>query len=178
MKMKKYIVFLMAFLLPLGFVACSDDDEPVKPVEPPKEEPTEDPEEIKAYQDERAYVNFFAYNVMNDVYLWKQDIEDALDSWQILADPVKAVEDARYKDKLGEDVDKWTSMSESYSQMTGSTDGVATGTYGFGIKLYLKAEGSDAVVGFITYTYPGSPAEKAGLKRGDVILEVDGKEMN
>ena len=178
MKMKKYIVFLMAFLLPLGFVACSDDDEPVKPVEPPQEEPTEDPEEIKAYQDERAYVNFFAYNVMNDVYLWKQDIEDALNSWQILADPVEAVANARYKDKSGEDVDKWTSMSESYSQMTGSTDGVATGTYGFGIKLYLKAEGSDAVVGFITYTYPGSPAEKAGLKRGDVILEVDGKEMN
>lgn len=175
---KKYITLLLAFLLPLGFVACSDNDEPLKPVDPPKEEPKEDPEEVKAYQDERAYVNFFAFNVMNDVYLWKQDIDDALNSWQILADPIEAVAKARYKDKSGEDIDKWTSMSESYSQMTGSTDGIATGTYGFGIKLYLKAQGSDAVVGFITYTYPGSPAEKAGLKRGDVIMEVDGKEMN
>ncbi|MBR5679177.1 MAG: hypothetical protein IKX19_00865, partial [Clostridia bacterium] len=29
----------------------------------------------------------------------------------------------------------------------------------------------------VTYTYAGSPAEKAGLRRGDVVLTVDGAEM-
>lgn len=178
--LKKYLWLLLFGLLPIGFVACSDSDDPVKEVEPPKEEEKEEgKEEDKsvAYQDEKAYANFFAYNVMNDVYLWKQDITSALNSWLILADPVEAVAKARYKDKLGKDIDRWTQMTDDYTGMTGSTDGISTGTYGFGIKLYLKEKNSTAVVGFITYTYPGSPAEKAGLKRGDVILEVDGVEM-
>lgn len=174
---RKYVWLLLAVCLPMGFVACSDNnDEPEKPVVNPNDNKDDD-DEVKAYQDDKVYANFFAFNVMSDVYLWKQDITNALNTWQIAANPVEAVEKARYKDISGNDVDKWTQMLESYEESVGGTDGISTGTYGFGIKLYLKAQGSSAVVGFITYTYPGSPAEKAGLKRGDVILEVDGKEM-
>ena len=175
--LRKYVWLLMVCLLPLGFVACSDDDEPLKEVEIPEEEtPVE--EEETAYQDERAYANFFAFNVMNDVYLWQQDITSALDTWLILADPKEAVANARYKDIYGEDIDKWTSMTDSYTSMVGSVDGVSTGTYGCSFDLYLKAENSEAVVAFVTYTYPGGPADKAGLNRGDVVLEIDGKELN
>jgi C-terminal processing protease CtpA/Prc len=91
---------------------------------------------------------------------------------------VETVKKIRYKKAAGDDIDKWTQMTDAYSEMVGGTDGVSTGTYGLGIELYMKSKDSDAVVGFITYTYPDSPAEKAGLKRGDVILEVDGQEMN
>ena len=166
--------------MPLGFVACSDDDEPLNPVTPPQEEEQEkeeEEEESKAYQDERAYANFFAYNVMSDVYLWKQEIASALNSWLILADPVEAVEKARYKE-AGEDVDKWTMMTSNYSEMVGGTDGISSGTYGCNYKFYLKEENSDKVVAFVTYTYPGSPAEKAGLQRGDVVLEINGKPLD
>jgi len=38
-----------------------------------------------------------------------------------------------------------------------------------------KAFGDDVVVGGVA---PGSPAEKAGLKRGDIVLEMDGAEVN
>ena len=173
--LKKYAWMLFALMLPLGFVACSDSDEPLKEVDTPeKEEPEE--EKVQVYQDEKAYANFFAYNAMSDVYLWSQDITAALKSWTILGDPVETVKNARYKEN-GKDVDKWTQMLESYSESVGGTDGVSTGTYGLGVKLYLKAQGSNEVVAFITYTYPESPAEKVGLKRGDVILEVDGKAM-
>ena len=178
--LKKYVWLFLAVLLPLGFVACSDDnDEPEKPVVNPNEKPNEggSTNQPVAFTDPKAYANFFAFNVMSDVYLWKQDITSALNSWQISANPVEAVAKARYKKASGEDIDKWTQMLESYEESVGGTDGVSTGTYGLGIKLYLKAQGSDAVVGFITYTHSGSPAEKAGLKRGDVILEVDGQEM-
>ena len=176
---RKYIWLLLAVLLPMGFAACSDNgDEPEKPVVNPNPNQGEDNKKPAAYTDTKAYANFFAFNVMNDVYLWKQDITNALNSWKVFADPVEAVAKARYKDASGEDIDKWTQMLESYEASVGGTDGVSTGTYGFGIKLYLKAQGSNAVVGFITYTHPGSPAEKAGLQRGDVIMEVDGQEMN
>lgn len=167
---KKYLWLLLIGLLPLGLVACSDSDEPVIEEEPIVEDD-------KSY----PYANFFGYNVMNDVYLWKKDISYNLNKWPnyFSESPDSIVKyRMRYKDIYGKDIDKWTMMTDDYTGMTGSTDGVSTGTYGFGIKLYLKEKGSDAVVGFITYTYPGSPAEKAGLKRGDVIMEVDGVEMN
>ena len=178
--LKKYVWLLLAVLLPSGFVACSDNnDEPEKPVVNPNPNPNQgNNNQSVAFTDSKAYANFFAFNVMSDVYLWKQDITSALNSWLISADPVEAVAEARYKKASGEDIDKWTQMLESYEESVGGTDGVSTGTYGLGIKLYLKAQGSDSVVGFITYTHSGSPAEKAGLKRGDVILEVDGQEMN
>lgn len=38
-----------------------------------------------------------------------------------------------------------------------------------------KAFGDDVVIGGVN---PGSPAEKAGLKRGDILLEMDGAEVN
>lgn len=184
--MKKILWFLLAVFLSSGFVACSDNnDEPVKPVVKPeggtgnnKNEGTQGNEEAeKVFKDEKAYANFFAYNVLNDVYLWNQDITAALKSWEILGDPVKAVQNARYK-KNGKDVDKWTQMTNNYSSMVGGTDGVSTGTYGLGMNLFRKDANSQAVVAFITYTYPDSPAREAGLERGDVILEIDGKELN
>lgn len=175
--LKKYLWLLLIGLLPLGLVACSDSDDPVKEIEKPNGGENEE-EKVVAYQDARAYANFFAYNVMNDVYLWKQDITSALNSWLILTDPIAAVKKARYKDKFGEDVDKWTMMTDDYTGMTGSTDGVSTGTYGCNFALFYKEEGSDAVVAFVTFTYPDSPAEKAGLQRGDVVLEIDGKELD
>ena len=175
--LKKYVWMLFALMLPLGFVACSDSDEPLKEVDTPEEEPQQpEDEKVQAYQDEKAYANFFAYNAISDVYLWNQDITAALKSWTILGNPIETVKNARYKEN-GKEVDKWTLMTNSYSSLVGGSDGVSTGTYGLGVKLYLKAQGSNEVVAFITYTYPGSPAEKAGLQRGDVILEVDGKAM-
>ena len=171
---KKYIWLLLAVLLPCGFMACSDSDEPLKPVENPNGG-NEDSKE--AYQDENAYANFFAYNVLSDIYLWNQDITAALNAWTILGDPVETVTNARYKEN-GKDVDKWTQMTKDYSSMVGGTDGVSNGTYGMGMKLYRKAENSETVVAFITYTYPDSPAREAGLERGDVILEIDGEELS
>lgn len=172
--LRKYLWLLIALCLPLGLVACSDSDDPLKPVVRPDD--GEDDEQ--AYQDEKAYANFFAFNVMNDYYLWKKEIATSLSVWQVLENPIEAIAKYRYKDAQGQDIDKWTLMTDKYTEMVGSTDGVSTGTYGLGLDLYRKAAGSDAVVAFVTYTYAGSPAEEAGLKRGDVILEVDGAEMN
>ncbi|MBR5541679.1 MAG: PDZ domain-containing protein [Bacteroides sp.] len=181
--LRKYIWLLFALCLPLGFVACSERDEPVSQKTPlgkeeDKDKEEEKEEEEKAYQDEKAYANFFAYNAMNDVYLWKQDITSALSAWTIMGDPVEAVKKARYKNTAGEDIDKWTLMTDAYTEMVGGANGESSGTYGCNYKFYLKAENSDAVVAFVTFTYPGSPAAEAGLQRGDVVLEIDGKELN
>ena len=172
--MRKYLYLFIALCLPLGFVACSDSDDPLKPVVRPSEE--EDDEQ--AYQDEKAYANFFAFNVMSDYYLWKKEIATSLSVWQVLENPIEAIAKYRYKDAQGQDIDKWSIMTDKYTEMVGSTDGVSSGTFGCNYKFYLKEEGSDAVVAFVTFVYSGSPAEKAGLKRGDVVLELNGKPLD
>ncbi len=171
---KKYLYLFIALCLPLGFVACSDSDDPLKPVVRPDDGENDE----QAYQDEKAYANFFAFNVMNDYYLWKKEIATALSMWKVLEDPIEAVENYRYKDAQGKDIDKWSMMTDNYTEMVGSTDGVSSGTFGCNYKFYLKEEGSDAVVAFVTFVYSGSPAEKAGLKRGDVVLELNGKPLD
>lgn len=170
--LKVYVWLFLVLLLPVGFVGCSDDDEPFKKTEIPSED--EEEESVKAYQDEKAYANFFAYNVMNDVYLWKQDIMAGLNSWEILGDPYAKVEQVRYKDKTGADVDKWTMMTNNYSGMVGGTEGQATGTYGMAI-YGVNYTNYKTICAHVLYTYPGSPAEQAGLKRGDMILQINGK---
>ncbi len=49
-----------------------------------------------------------------------------------------------------------------------------TTTTGMEFNLYLRASGSTGVIAQVLYVLPGSPAEKAGIKRGDIISKVNG----
>lgn len=167
---KKYISILGALAFTFGLVACSgSEDDPIKEI-PPQEE-------VEEVDKSYFYANFFGYQMMSDAYLWKQDVEQALNNWGLYANPMEEIKNVRYKDASGKDIDKWTLMTDDYASMVGNSDGESTGTFGCNYKFYLKEEGKDDIVAFVTYTYPGSPAEKAGLKRGDVVLEIDGKPM-
>lgn len=179
---KKYISILGALAFSFGLVSCSDSgDDPIKEM-PPQEE-------VEEVDKSYFYANFFGYQMMNGffcynnslingIYLWKQDVVQALEKWGMYVNPIAETKAVRYKDASGTDIDRWTMMTDDYASMVGGTDGVSYGTYGCNYKFYLKEQGKDDVVAFVTFTYPNSPAEKAGLKRGDVILEIDGKPMN
>ena len=168
--------------LPAGIVSCSGDDDPKEtPIINPTPEPedtTKTETETKVYTDGKIYANFFAYNIISDIYLWKKEISSAFKTWYVVEeDPIKKVQEIRYKEN-GKDVDKWTELTDDYASFIGSVDGVVTTTYGCSYKLYLREENSNRVVAFVTYLYPESPAEKAGLQRGDVILGINDKDLD
>ena len=124
----------------------------------------------------KYYANVFAFNTMQTYYLWAEEMSDAFSSWTYGEDPIKKVESMRYKDAYGNQVDKWTRLMEDCSSFLGSVTG-NTKSFGFDFKLYYADEAHTRVCAAVTYTYAGSPAEKAGLKRGDLILTLDGQEM-
>ena len=125
---------------------------------------------------ERKYVNTFAWNVMNSYYLWKDEVAPALEKWENWEEPIRKVSDVRYKDAAGKDIDRWTMLTDDFSGLQGNVSG-HTRTFGLDFLLYYVDQKQKKVCAVVTYTYGNSPAEAAGLKRGDVILTVDGKEM-
>lgn len=120
----------------------------------------------------RSYQNLFAYTYMNQVYVWTDDIRAQLDSWKSSfqsdaskVDPIETVDRIKYK------YDKWSFVTDEISKFQNSVAGIET-TFGFRVRFYIGREGTVAAV--ILCTYKDSPAEKAGLNRGDYIVAVNG----
>ena len=124
----------------------------------------------------RKYVNAFARNAMDTYYLWRDEIAAELDQWQDWEEPIRKVEEVRYKDAAGNDIDHWTLLTDDLDALLGGVSG-HTRTFGLDFRLYYADEAREEIVAVVTFTYAGSPAEKAGLARGDRILTVDGRGM-
>ena len=147
------------FLIPILFclllcAGCSDD--------------TPNEQEVKDEYAAWKYVNAFAHGTMSQYYLWKDEIAKDLDAWDWeWSEPKAKVQKIRYKEN-GKDVDRWTRLFDNYSEETAN---IVT-TYGFEYALY-QAGSSKQLVLVTTLVYPGSPAEKAGLKRGNLIVGLN-----
>ena len=125
---------------------------------------------------QRRYVNTFAWNVMDTYYLWRDEIQDALDRWQNWEEPVAKVAEIRYKDAAGKDIDRWTMLTDDFAGLTGGVSG-HTRTLGMDFQLYYADKAHTRVCAVVTYVYAGSPAADAGLRRGDTVMTVDGYAM-
>ena len=157
------MMLVLAFLA--GICACEQKHDPDSTAEWPFGE-----------KDSLNAINQFAYNTMCVYYLWKDEVSNGLSTWRKDDDPIDKVKSVRYKDSSGKDIDKWTVLTEDIESMISSTGGVST-TYGMDFKVYWYDASQTNVCLVVTLTYPDSPAQEAGLKRGDVILKIAGKEM-
>lgn len=168
---KYLVVSAWLVMLPVLF-SCSDanDDAREIPVVKP-DVPMGDGTDY--YTKPECYASFFAYNVLNDVYLWKKEVATELEGWQIDENPIAKLKEIRYKDELGREVDKWSMVTDDYASFIGGVDGVST-TYGYDFQLYWKDDRQEEIVAVVTFTYADGPAREAGLKRGDAIFTVDG----
>ncbi len=156
MKRFLHILLLAVLLLPC---ACQQSD------------PTETGEKGLPY-----YANLFAFNIMNSFYLWVDEVSEGMSDWTYGVDPVEKVESIRYKDKNGNLVDRWTRALPDYHSFLSSLTGENL-SYGFDFSLYYADAAKQKVCMVVNYTYTSSPAAKAGIHRGHVILSLDGVEL-
>ena len=113
-------------------------------------------------------VNKFIWEVMDEIYLWQAQMPRNIDI-NNEPDPIQ------YFDKLLYQDDKWSFITDDVEGLLDSFEGKEN-TFG-----YSLAKGSfsnsNALFAVVMYVNPNSPASEAGLKRGDLIVKINNKEI-
>ncbi len=87
---------------------------------------------------------------------------------------VKEAEDAAIRALISSTGDKYAAFYDE--EAASNLFGIIEGYYcGIGVEVYANPETNHIEV---ISAFPGSPAEKAGIKGGDIIISIDGKEYD
>ena len=124
---------------------------------------------------EIAKADRFAIDVLETYYLWNEEIEKNLakldpDTCRM---PMEVVKSIRYHE-VGKEVDKWTVLTDDLESFTNSVQGLGL-TYGYDLQVGRISNREGEYFFVVSYVSNGGPAQNAGLKRGDIIITLDGK---
>lgn len=148
LKFNRSILLLLALLV--GISSCKDDDASISP----EEQQTLD-------------INNWLYDIMKEVYYWTDEIPTDVDKTQ--------APEALFNDLLYQG-DRFSAIVPNYEDLINSLSGVSKDAgYEFAL---AKVENSNDVVAIVLYIKNNSSAQSAGLKRGDVIYQVNGTTIN
>ena len=126
-------------------------------------------EEVKPSQQIQD-INDFIWKSMDDVYLWNDQLPQNIDRTKEF-DP-----EAYFEKLLYRPTDKWSYITDDYQALINSFKGIEK-SFGHEFKLF-RMTNSDDVYGVIKYVVPDSPADLAGISRGDVFYKVNGVNLN
>jgi len=159
-------LLLIALFLAAGIFGCEKDD----PF-PPEPEPEEIPE--------ASEVNRFIFEGLAVYYYWVADVpyftdpkfnnEDSLNfHLNKYSDPKELFYSHLYRHN---EVDKWSEIFDDYSDLEDWLSGVSE-TTGI-VPMPVQFQNSNDVVGLVLYVLENSPADLAGIKRGDYFTKVN-----
>ncbi|MDO8928174.1 MAG: S41 family peptidase, partial [Bacteroidota bacterium] len=168
MKKKLYKSFLPYLMIAIALISgCAKEEEPIIPEVIP----------------EATEVNSFIWNGLSDYYLWNSQVagltnskyekKDSLNAFlNTYTDPQKLFTSLLYKYK---EVDKWSFLVDDSKEIDDWIAGISE-TMGYDFMLGRIGSSND-LFGFVRYVYKGSPAEKAGVKRGDIFMKVNDQQL-
>lgn len=155
----KRVLFLFV-LFSFITISCTDVPEP-------------EPEDINLKAPAATIaVNEFVEAVMNDVYLWYASVPDIDIEYEF---DTKA-----YFEKLLNEEDKWSFITDDVKKLEESFEGIETSfgwSLGFGQFTDQQGSPTGNLFALVEFVYPNTPASQAGLKRGDFIFSMNGKDI-
>ena len=140
--------------------------------------------ETPAISAEIQKASEFAQGALGIYYLWKDEIASAIVSQldpETCTDPVATVKAIRYKQGGGynskQDEDRWSQLFDDITPFQESVDGIST-THGMNLSVGSFNDTNPQSYFFVVnFTYEDSPAAKAGVKRGDIIISYNGSDI-
>ena len=120
-------------------------------------------------------INKFIVDGVQTYYLWEAETD-----WKKYDDnETFTLYDDHYElfDQLLSKEDPWSTLTDDFIGLEKQFEGVST-TFGYTLAFYYNPfEKNDEVIAIVLFITPGSPAAKAGMKRGDVIVEMNGNKL-
>ena len=163
-----YLIFVILFSSLLFWVACEKDNLLPEP-------------EVIPEADE---INKFIWDGLKTYYFWTTDVpnlnnsefekKDNLNKFlNNYTDPEELFESLLYERGT---VDKWSFIVDDSQKIDDWISGISE-SMGYDFRLSYIEEGSNNLVGYVRYVLKDSPADKAGVKRGDLFLRVNGTQL-
>ncbi|MCK7535840.1 MAG: PDZ domain-containing protein [Marinilabiliales bacterium] len=126
-------------------------------------------------------LNKFIYNALATYYLWEDNIPalndpkyENSDSLNVFlnryTDPEALFDDLLYSK------DKWSFIVDSAEEIENWINAISE-SVGMDFRLYYISSTGNNLIGVIRYVLKDSPAEKAGLKKGDMFMTVNGQQL-
>jgi carboxyl-terminal processing protease len=117
--------------------------------------------------EENQYVNDWILENMEVWYLWNNELPSNINN---------NLDPSEYFPALLSDDDRFSWLQPNYEELVNSLQGI-TKEAGFEFVLYKESSTSENVVAQILYVKSNSPAESAGLKRGDLITKINNQQI-
>lgn len=117
-------------------------------------------------------VNTWLYELMDDAYFWYKNMP-AQSSLDGTVSPYQYFEKLVYNRAT---VDRFSGITDDVDALQNEFDGISK-IFGISYTLSYIDEGNSNIGAFLNYVVKGSPAEAAGLKRGDIILKINGWQL-
>lgn len=123
-------------------------------------------EETILISEETIATNKWIKENMELYYLWNNKLPDI--------DELKESDPATYFEKLLYTTeDSWSWITDDYASLVAEYAGTPV-TYGVDATAMYTSSAQTAICFVVNFVYPGSAAANAGLKRGDIILNLNG----
>ena len=118
-------------------------------------------------------INKFIVSCVQKLYLWESETNwgkyNNRNTFAEYTDHFKLFDEFLYKD------DKWSMLTKDIDGLTNDFEGVST-TFGYDL-IFYKIPNDNSYFAIVLYTYPGTPADLAGIKRGDIIVSFNNNKI-
>lgn len=155
MKKLSVLLTIITLLFSLLTISCEKD----KPIDP---------------KSQALLVSQFVYDGMSNFYLWADEVTNKKPK-------ATDVDPEKYFYSILNATDTkhgWSWITDDVDDLLKGFQGESTDAFGFQPLPLYTDEARTTIVGFIRYVYPETPAAEAGLKRGEVIIKINGKTLN